>query len=190
MRVSNLLKICFVLFITTLILSCSKQALTDPEISVCDILKENPQWSKSLKEAQTKYNLPPQFAMSIIYQESKFIGTAKSKSSSAYGYAQAIDGTWKVFQNEVNSSAKRDNFNDSVQFIGWYMSDLSKRLKLNMTDSYSLYMAYMLGQTGYKRYKAGTYANKEVVHKNESIASKVKARADLYNKQFRNCKIK
>lgn len=37
------------------------------------------------------------------------------------------------------------------------MSQLTKSLKLKMSDSENLYMAYMLGATGFKRYKASTF---------------------------------
>ena len=65
---------------------------------------QNPSWSKALKTAQDTYKLAPAFAMAIIYQESKFKAEAKSKGSSAYGHAQAIDGTWL---NLINVNFKK-----------------------------------------------------------------------------------
>lgn len=156
-----------------IISSCSEKTQVNDNMGACEILAQHSSWKKSLKTAQQNYNLPPAFAMAIIYQESRFNADAKSKYSSAYGYAQAIDGTWKHFQQDVKSNAKRNNFDDSVQFIGWYMSQLSKSLKLRMTDSKNLYMAYMLGATGFKRYQAGTFKNKAKLEEDKKIATKV-----------------
>ena len=124
--------------------SCSEnETKVDKSTGVCEIISQYSGWNKSLKKAQDNYNLSPAFAMAIIYQESKFDANASSKYSSAYGYAQAINGTWKHFQKDVKTNAKRNNFDDSVQFMGWYMSSLSKSLKLSMSDSTNLYIAYM-----------------------------------------------
>ena len=158
-------------------------------MGVCEILAQNPSWSKPLKTAQDTYKLPPAFAMALMYKESTFNAEAKAKTSTAYGYAQAIDGTWKHFQEDVKSSAKRNNFDDSVQFIGWYTAQLSKSTKLKMTDSYNLYMAYMLGATGFKRYKAGTFKNKAKIVEDKKLAQKVKDFTKQYNSQFKNCKV-
>ncbi|AIT08609.1 hypothetical protein LO80_00545 [Candidatus Francisella endociliophora] len=167
----------------------TEDVTVDANMSGCEILDQHPTWKTSLKSAQNKYNLPPAFAMGIIYQESRFKAEAKSKYSSAYGYAQAIDGTWKHFQQEVKTNAKRNNFDDSVQFIGWYMSQLSKSLNLKMSDGYNLYMAYMLGATGFKRYKNGTFKNKAKIQEDKKLAAKVKAYTNAYTNQLRKCKI-
>ena len=183
------LKHLLLIFLIITISSCSEKTKIDDKMGVCEILAQHSSWKNSLKTAQEKYNLPPAFAMAIIYQESRFDAEAKSKYSSAYGYAQAIDGTWKHFQQDVKSNAKRNNFNDSVQFIGWYMSQLSKSLKLRMTDSKNLYMAYMLGATGFKRYKAGTFKNKAKIEEDKKIATKISNYTKIYQSQLKNCKI-
>ncbi|MED7788744.1 transglycosylase SLT domain-containing protein [Francisella sp. 19X1-34] len=184
----NFKYILLILFVI-IISSCSEETKIDDKMGPCEILAQHPSWKKPLKMAQDKYKLPPAFAMAIIYQESRFDANAKSKYSSAYGYAQAVDGTWKHFQQDVNSNAKRNNFNDSVQFIGWYMAQLSKSLKISMSDSKNLYMAYMLGATGFKRYKAGTFKNKAKIQEDKKIAEKVSNYTKAYQSQFKNCKI-
>ncbi|AEE26385.1 hypothetical protein FN3523_1082 [Francisella hispaniensis] len=125
--------------------------------------------------------------MALIYQESRFDANAKNKYSSAYGYAQVIDSTWKHFQQQIKSNAKRNNFDDSVEFIGWYMAQLSKILNIKMTDYSDLYMAYMLGTTGFKGYKAGTLKNHVKIAQDKKIALKVKDYTNLYNSQLRKC---
>ena len=42
--------------------------------------------------------------------------------SSAYGYAQALEGTWDDYRKDTGRrGADRDDFADSSDFIGWYM---------------------------------------------------------------------
>ncbi|MDE5035728.1 transglycosylase SLT domain-containing protein, partial [Francisella tularensis] len=79
-----------------------------------------------------KYNIDPDFIMALIYQESRFDSNAKNKYSSDYGYAQVIDSTWKHFQQKVKAHAKRNNFDDSIEFIGCHMTQFSKSLNINM----------------------------------------------------------
>lgn len=171
------------------ITSCSEKTKVEPKMSACEILNNNPSWGKSLKKAENSYKLPPAFAMGVMYQESRFKSDAKAVGSSAYGYAQAIDSTWKHFQEDVKANAKRDNFNDSIQFMGWYMAQLAKSAKLKMTESENLYMAYMLGATGFKRYKAGTFKNKAKLVEDKKLAEKVKNFTKLYKSQLKKCKI-
>ncbi|MBD5784402.1 transglycosylase SLT domain-containing protein, partial [Francisella tularensis] len=113
-----------------LLLSCSETTKIDTTAGVCEILKQHPNCKKSLKQSQAKYNLEPAFIMALIYQESRFDANAKNKYSSAYGYAQEIDRTWKHFQQKVKATAKRNNFTDSIEFIGRHMTQLSKSLTI------------------------------------------------------------
>lgn len=48
------------------------------------------------------------------------------------------------------------------------MAQLAKSAKLKMSESENLYMAYMLGATGFKRYKAGTFKNKAKIAEDKS----------------------
>ena len=171
----------FVVTLFCLLLNFSETTKIDTNAGVCEILKQHPNWRKSLKQAQAKYRLEPAFVMALIYQESRFDANAKNKYSSAYGYAQVIDGTWKHFQQQIKSNAKHNNFDDSVEFIGWYMAQLSKILNIKMTDYSNLYTAYMLGATGFKRYRASTFKN------HAKIALKVKDYTNLYKSQLRKC---
>ncbi|MEY8767918.1 transglycosylase SLT domain-containing protein [Francisella philomiragia] len=188
-RLRYVLLVIVIVIVAVFFSNTSSDIQVDANMGACEILDQNPSWKSSLKTAQDKYNLPPAFAMGLIYQESRFDAEAKSNYSTAYGYAQAINNTWKHFQDEVKPNAKRNNFDDSVQFIGWYMSQLAKSLKLKMSDSEDLYMAYMLGATGFKRYKDGTFKNKAKIEEDKNIANKVKAYTALYKSQLKDCKI-
>lgn len=184
-----------IIYLTSIILaslaitSCSEETKVDNKLTACEILNDHPGWAKSLKKAEDTYKLPPAFAMGVMYQESRFKSNAKAVGSSAYGYAQAINSTWKHFQEDVKANARRDNFDDSVQFMGWYMAQLAKSAKLKMSESENLYMAYMLGATGFKRYKAGTFKNKAKIIEDKKLAKKVKNFTSLYKSQLKKCKI-
>lgn len=77
---------CFIISLfCLLLLNCSDTTNIDTNTGACEILKQHPNWRKSLKQAQAKYNLEPAFVMALIYQESRFDANAKNKYSSAYG---------------------------------------------------------------------------------------------------------
>ena len=168
----------------------STKSNTKNNDNICNILKNNPKWSKSLKDTQTKYNISPAFVMGLIRQESNFKSDARSKISSAYGYSQALDNTWKSYQKSVSPSANRTSFDDSVKFVGWYMSGMSKSINVKMNNYSSLYLAYMIGPTGFKRYKNGTFKNRKNLESFLDISQKVKTYTDNYIHQLKSCQIK
>ncbi len=46
------------------------------------------------------------------------------RQSSAYGYSQALDGTWEEYQEDQRRrGAKRDRIDDATDFMGWYMDE-------------------------------------------------------------------
>ena len=102
--------------------------------------------------------------MATIYQESKFIGNARTpfryalgvipmgRQSSAYGYAQALDGTWDDYRRATGRwGAKRDRIRDATDFMGWYMHETTERLGIAKHDARNQYLAYHEGRTGYAR---------------------------------------
>ena len=74
------------------------------------------------------------------------------RASSAYGYSQALDGTWEEYKISTgNSNADRKNFEDASDFIGWYIDGSYRLLKLNKSDVYNHYLAYHEGRGGYQK---------------------------------------
>jgi hypothetical protein len=74
------------------------------------------------------------------------------RASSAYGYCQAVDGTWENYLAESgNSDAKRSNFRDATDFIGWYTNVSYQKLGLSKQDAYGQYLAYHEGHVGYSQ---------------------------------------
>ena len=135
--------------------------------------------------------------MAIIKQESSFIAAAKpgrtkllgfipwKRESSAKGYAQAIDGTWELYLKDRGSWFKsRNDFDDAVDFTGWYNSKSIKQLKLEKHNARALYLAYHEGRGGYRK---GSHRTKPWLL---VVADKVQRQSDRYNLQYQKCKKK
>jgi hypothetical protein len=162
---------------------------------VCDIFDEYYDWYSAAKEVETKYGIPIGVSMAFIHQESKFVEDARpprewflwifpgSRPSSAYGYTQALNGTWSEYQKNTGQwSADRDDFIDAVDFVGWYNQKTIKRTGIKKHDAYRLYLAYHDGAGGYLK---GTYKKKPWLMK---VSRKVDRRAKMYNRQLVQCR--
>ena len=103
--------------------------------------------SKFVKNSEKKWGAPVELQMAIIQRESDFDWLAApewdklfkvipyKRKSSAFGYSQAINKTWDQFVRETNQPlALRISFNDSVDFIGWYINKSSQLLKIPKDD--------------------------------------------------------
>ena len=163
--------------------------------NICHIFFGETDWYEAAREAQQKWGTPIFVMMAIMRQESRFVDDAQPdrpwllgfiplpRASSAYGYAQAQDPAWEEYQEESgNSGADRDNFEDAIDFIGWYTDGSQKSLKVSKWDAYGQYLAYHEGRGGYER---KTYQGKPWL---KNVAKKVKWRAMRYNQQLKTCK--
>jgi hypothetical protein len=161
----------------------------------CLMLAEKGEWKAPLLKASVRWEIPKHTILSIIYHESKFVSDAKPprkkifgismpfrRISSAYGYPQALDGTWEEYKKKRGKSyAERTNFEDSVDFIGWYLNRSVRELGISRHDAYYLYLAYHQGNKGFRK-KA--YLRKPRIM---SYAKKVRRTALVYKKQIRSC---
>ncbi len=161
----------------------------------CLLLSEREEWLYPLWKASKRWGIPKYTILSIIYHESKFVHNAKpprksflgielfwTRISSAYGYSQALDGTWEEYKRETgNWGAERTDFDDSVDFIGWYLNRSVKTLGISPRNAYELYLAYHQGLSGFKR---RAYLKKPRIM---SYARKVQRTALDYKKQIRTC---
>jgi hypothetical protein len=183
--------------VLTLLLSIVGCTTTPPQNvdDVCEIFDEYYDWYSASKEVEKKYGVPIGVTMAFIHQESRFVEDARpprewflwifpgSRASSAYGYTQALDGTWTEYQRKTDQwSADRDDFTDAVDFIGWYNSRTIKRTGIKSHDAYRLYLAYHDGAGGYLK---GTYKKKPWLMK---VSRKVDRRAKMYNRQLIQCR--
>jgi hypothetical protein len=160
--------------------------------NACSILQEKKGWNKYLVRASKKWSTTPETIMAIIYQESSFNSRAKPKplpghykpASSAYGYAQALDGTWDLYKKNNNVPyAHRDNFADAVEFVGWYIYITKQKNNIKKGRADNIYLSYHEGWGGYKR---KTYLKKPWLIK---VAKKVQARQNKYRKQIKSCNL-
>lgn len=161
----------------------------------CAILAQRPSYWKALKKTERKWGIPVSVQMAAIHQESKFIGNARTphryalgvipmgRQSSAYGYSQALDGTWEEYQNEEGGrGSRRDRIDDAADFMGWYMHNSSVRLGISKSDAEAQYLAYHEGRTGYANQ---TYLGKPWL---VEVAAAVGARAVMYESQLGYCR--
>jgi hypothetical protein len=160
----------------------------------CSILDQRPSFRSAMLRAENRWGVPIHVQMATIYQESKFIGNAKTphkyalgiipmgRQSSARGFSQAIDGTWDDYREATgNRSARRNQIDDATDFMGWYMDQTEQRLGISKYDAASQYLAYHEGIGGFSR---GSHNQKAWLLR---VAADVGSRAELYQRQLIAC---
>jgi hypothetical protein len=163
--------------------------------NACAIVRERPQYYRAMQATERKWGIPIHVQMATIHQESKFIGNARTphrfalgvipmgRQSSAYGYSQALDGTWEEYQKDQRrGSAKRDRITDATDFMGWYMHQTNERLGIPKSDAQGQYLAYHEGRTGYARQ---SYLAKPWLL---DVSAKVQQRSQTYAQQLQSCR--
>jgi len=163
--------------------------------NICNMFEDKRSWYKAAKATEKKWNVPVYVTMAFIHQESKFRSKAKPprskilwifpgpRPSSAFGFAQALDGTWDAYRKASgNRGGDRDDFADAVDFIGWYNSISYRKNKIKRDDAYSLYLAYHEGHGGFAR---KTFTKKPWLI---TVSKKVHRRSKQYQKQYWGCK--
>ena len=162
--------------------------------NICHIFDEKNGWYEDAKASQKRWGTPIPIMMAFMHQESRFQPKAKPprgkflwifpgpRASSAYGFSQAKTETWDWYiKSSGNRGADRDDFEDAVDFVGWYNRQSQKRSKIGLTSAYNLYLAYHEGHGGYNR---RTYNKKAWL---KTVAKKVSARAQTYGRQLKGC---
>lgn len=162
--------------------------------NACAIVSERPQYLRAMRATERKWGVPVPVQMAIIHQESKFDGDAETpfrwelgvipvgRVSTAYGYSQALDGTWDEYRDVTgNRRARRDDIRDATDFMGWYMNETRRRNGIPLDDAKRQYLAYHDGWTGYAR---GTYRSKAWLLR---VSDRVASRAGTYENQLRAC---
>ncbi len=161
----------------------------------CAIVNQRPEYLRAFKAAERRWGVPVNVLMATIYQESKFIGNARTphryvlgiipmgRQSSAYGYSQALDGTWDEYRDdEGGRGARRDRIKDAADFMGWYMAETEESLGIPLWDAENQYLAYHEGRTG--------FANQS--HNSKpwliEVADEVGQRSELYQAQLQGCR--
>jgi hypothetical protein len=181
------------LFLMTMLTGCVSHPPADVN-NICTIFRQNPGWYRDAKDVEKRWRVPISVQMAIVHQESKFDAGAKpprtklfsiipwKRLSSAYGYAQVLDGTWRCYKRSNGGFfSSRTNFADGLDFIGWYANQAYVHAKIPRNDAYNLYLAYHEGVGGYQR---KTYLKKPWLIK---VSHKVNARSKLYAMQLKSC---
>lgn len=107
------------------------------------------------------------------------------RQSSAYGYSQALDGTWDEYRKAENRNrARRNHIDDATDFMGWYFNETQRRNGIPLTDARNQYLAYHEGHTGFSR---GSYNQKSWL---VGVAAKVDARSAMYRDQISGCRLR
>ena len=183
----------FLVILFFLISACS--SIPKNTADGCSIFSERYLWYKHAKKVQKKWGTPVYIQIAFIKMESDFDWLAKpprqkifkiipfKRPSSSLGYSQAVKGTWKQYKKETgNKFARRINFKDSVDFIGWYTNKTEKILRISKKDAFKQYLAYHEGWGNYKNYKN----NQKVI----ILAKKVKNQSEKYKSQLKGCQKK
>jgi hypothetical protein len=162
--------------------------------NACAIFREQPDWRSAAKDVERRWGLPTEVLLAIIWRESSFRAEARTQRtyllgvvptgrvSTAFGYAQAIDGTWDWYRRETGrSGAERDVFRDAADFVGWYTARTKAVNGVPLTDAYNQYLAYHEGHKGYER---GTWKAKDWLI---GAAGQVRDQAARYRAQLAKC---
>ncbi|PKF60215.1 hypothetical protein CW745_16210 [Psychromonas sp. psych-6C06] len=179
---------------TLLILSgCATPPPKNPD-NICEIFFEHRDWYKASKKMNEKWGTPIHVPLAMMYQESSFKHNAAppmqyfwfipiGRASDAYGYAQAKTMTWDDYQRETgNSWASRSDFDDAIDFMGWFTHKTQKVNGVSKWDAYAQYLNYHEGWGGYKN---KSYNKKPWLIK---VSRTVDARSKKYAAQLRGCK--
>lgn len=153
-------------------------------------------WHSAAQSAERKYGVPVPVMMATIRIESGFEQKARpprrkllgfipwKRASTAYGYSQALDGTWDEYRDATGSRlARRTSFADAVEFVGWYHRRSHDQNGIALNDAYNLYLSYYAGHAGYRR---GVWRN------NSGMQAAARRAADMarsYDQQLQGCNL-
>jgi len=151
-------------------------------------------WEHAAKKAERQYAIPMPVILATIYAESGFRSNARpprkkllgvipgKRPSTAYGYAQALNGTWDEYRKKTGKrTARRTNFSDAADFVGWYHRESVHKNNVAPGDSYQLYLNYYLGHGGYAQGRASGNA---IALRGAERAQKMTLQ---YDQQLRQC---
>jgi len=179
-----------------LLLAASCATLLPPRNidDACAMFAEHGGWFTDAQAASQRWDVPLPVLLAIIHQESSFRSEVRPPRiwyfgfipgphrSSAYGYSQALDGTWSDYLAATGQErAKRNRFGDAVDFVGWYVNETHRRNRIAKSDVYNQYLAYHEGHRGFSR---GAYRQKPWLMQR---ARQVREQADRYQAQLYRC---
>lgn len=195
LQTRNIIGFAILLFLTACAIS-DRQAPTDLN-NACSIVQEKPKWYFDMLNVERRWQLPTSVQLAMLWQESKFVANAKTpnkkflgisipwmRQSSAYGFAQVLDGTWDWYKDSTGRRfASRTSFADSVEFMGWYSDITTRKHGVAKTDVRNQYFAYHEGHNG--------FANKSYNQKAWllNVGNELVRRESMYRNQLRGCRV-
>ena len=178
------------------IAGCASSPPGDPD-DVCEIFIEKPKWYRAVNASHKRWRIQPSTLMAVTHKESSYVSDARPprrkflwifpgrRPSSAYGYAQATDETWDDYLRQRSRRfADRDDFDDAIDFIGWYLDRASRELSISRINVQHLYLAYHEGTAGYRR--GGWQRNRWLLN----AAARVSDKAAMYETQLKACRLR
>lgn len=172
---------------------CVTSPPTNPR-DICAIFEEKDDWYEPAQQAAERWDTSIPVMMAIMYQESGYRADARPprrwllwvipwfRPSDAYGYPQALDSTWATYKRATGSwGADRDDFEDAIDFVGWYNHVASQQCRIRPEDGYRQYLAY---HEGFKGYNRRTYVGKGTL---EASARRVQQLSQRYHQQLEGC---
>lgn len=192
----HLNRICFIAIVAVLA-GCATQPRNIND--VCSVLEQQDgwisSWQRSAKAAERRHGIPMAILLATIRKESGFKSNARpprtklmgfipwKRQSSAYGYAQALDGTWDEYKRERGGFSKsRTDFDDAVDFVGWFHGKTVATYGVQPNDAYSLYLAYYSGWGGYAK---GTWRSNPALQRTARETAEMAIR---YERQLESCR--
>ncbi len=176
-----------------LLTACATAPPGDVE-DLCGIFAERPRWYQDAERASGRWRSPIPVMMAIMHQESRFQARVKPprqrilwvipgpRPSTSYGYTQALKTTWSLYiRNTGSYGADRDDFGDSIDFVGWYNHQSNRRSGIARDDPYHLYLAYHEGWGGFSR---RSFRDKRWL---VEVARKVARQSRRYADQLEGC---
>jgi hypothetical protein len=188
-----IIQISLVFSVTSLLTGCGS-APPAHQNNICSIFTEYPAWYWDAKHTQERWGIPISTQMAIMKQESHFVQDARppletatglitwEHPTSAYGYSQALNGTWEQYTKETHQpNAKRTDFAAASDFIGWYSHQVQRQTGISPDNAYALYLAY---HEGVRAYQEKSYVKK---HWLTDIARRVELDKLQYDHQLKYC---
>ena len=185
----NQLKKYFLFFLFFILIGCS--SVPKNTVNACAIFDEKYFWYKFAKSTEKKWGAPVELQMAIIKKESGYDWLARpertklfkvipwKRKSSSLGYSQAVVDTWETYKRSRGKKyVTRVLFKDSSDFIGWYVDQTYKKMKVPKNNYFRQYLYYYNGWTKRTRPESIPYAKE------------VSRMAKKYRDQIRKCQSK
>ena len=162
--------------------------------NICAIFDARPGWYKAVQASEARWGTPKHVQMAIMRAESSFIFDARpprrklmgfipwKRKSTAHGFAQALDDTWSWYLKDTGQeAANRDDFDDAIDFVGWYTNMSNRTAGISKWDPYNQYLAYHEGQAGWQN---GSFEQKNWL---KDRAKRVDRRARQWWGELQSC---